>query len=45
MTPKPASYPGYRFPAEIISQAVWGSVASFAAGPDWGEASVWRDGS
>ena len=23
MTPAPASYPGYRFPAEIISHAVW----------------------
>jgi putative transposase len=23
MTPEPASYPGYRFPAEIISHAVW----------------------
>ena len=23
MTPEPATYPGYRFPAEIISQAVW----------------------
>src|SRR5215208_3702953 len=23
MTPKPATYPGYRFPAEIISHAVW----------------------
>ena len=23
MTPEPATYPGYRFPAEIISYAVW----------------------
>ena len=23
MTPEPATYPGYRFPAEIISHAVW----------------------
>ena len=23
MTPQPTTYPGYRFPAEIISQAVW----------------------
>src|SRR3712207_2418437 len=23
MTPEPAAYPGYRFPAEIISHAVW----------------------
>jgi putative transposase len=23
MTPEPASYPGYRFPAEIINHAVW----------------------
>ena len=23
MTSKPATYPGYRFPAEIISYAVW----------------------
>jgi putative transposase len=23
MTPEPATYPGYRFPAEIISDAVW----------------------
>ena len=23
MTPDPATYPGHRFPAEIISQAVW----------------------
>ena len=23
MTPDPATYPGYRFPAEIISHAVW----------------------
>jgi putative transposase len=23
MTPEPASYPGYRFPAEVISHAIW----------------------
>ena len=23
MTPEPATYPGYRFPAEVISHAVW----------------------
>ncbi len=23
MTPEPATYPGYRFPAEIISHALW----------------------
>jgi putative transposase len=23
MTSEPATYPGYRFPAEIISHAVW----------------------
>jgi putative transposase len=23
MTPEPATYPGYRFPAEIISHVVW----------------------
>jgi putative transposase len=23
MTPEPATYPGYRFPAGIISHAVW----------------------
>src|SRR3712207_8933554 len=23
MTPDPATYPGYRFPAEIISHALW----------------------
>jgi putative transposase len=23
MRPDPATYPGYRFPAEIISHAVW----------------------
>lgn len=23
MMPEPVTYPGYRFPAEIISQAVW----------------------
>jgi transposase-like protein len=23
MTPEPASYPGYRFPAEVIRHAVW----------------------
>src|SRR4029453_7297306 len=23
MTPEPATYPGYRFPAEIIGHAVW----------------------
>jgi putative transposase len=23
MTPDPASYPGYRFPAEITSHAIW----------------------
>jgi putative transposase len=23
MAPEPATYPGYRFPAEIISRAVW----------------------
>jgi putative transposase len=23
MTPEPLTYPGYRFPAEIISHAVW----------------------
>jgi transposase-like protein len=23
MTPEPATYPGYRFPAEIISHAIW----------------------
>jgi hypothetical protein len=23
MTPEPATYPGYRFPTEIISYAVW----------------------
>ena len=23
MTPEPTTYPGYRFPAEVISQAVW----------------------
>jgi hypothetical protein len=23
MTPDPATYPGYRFPSEIISHAVW----------------------
>src|SRR4029078_6458337 len=23
MTPEPATYPGYRFPAEVITHAVW----------------------
>lgn len=23
MSPKPATYPGYRFPAEVIRHAVW----------------------
>jgi putative transposase len=23
MTPEPTTYPGYRFPAEIISHALW----------------------
>ncbi|MBD0273615.1 MAG: IS6 family transposase, partial [Acetobacteraceae bacterium] len=23
MTPEPATYPGYRFPAEVIRHAVW----------------------
>jgi putative transposase len=23
MSPEPVTYPGYRFPAEIISHAVW----------------------